>query len=116
MTCRMAFGSAGKPEDLRLLKSICQDFDEKSLDIRKSIPGKAYQEYQHGTANILTDFFNLGERNMPPFIPSGSTIELELAHLLRIIGNKVIHIKNAQDSWLKWNKAGLRDSSAACRL
>ena len=32
---------------------------------------------------------------MPPFIPSGSTIELELAHLLRIIGNKVIHIKNA---------------------
>lgn len=93
----MAFGSDGKPEDLRLLKSICQDFDEKSLDIRKSILGKAYQECQHGTANILTDFFNLGERNMPPFIPSGSTIELELelAHPLQIIGNKVIHIKNA---------------------
>jgi hypothetical protein len=93
----MAFGSDGKPEDLRLLKSICEDFDEKSLDVRKSILGKAYQEYQHGTANILTDFFNLGERNMPPFIPSGSTIELELelAHPLQIIGNKVIHIKNA---------------------
>ena len=32
---------------------------------------------------------------MPPFIPSSSTIEFELAHLLQIIGNKVIHIKNA---------------------
>jgi hypothetical protein len=95
MTCRKTFGSEGKPEDLRLLKSICQDFDEISLDIRKSILGKAYQEYQHGTANILTDFFNLGGRIMPPFIPSGSTIKLELAHPPQIIGNKVIHIKNA---------------------
>jgi hypothetical protein len=43
----------------------------------------------------LTDFFNLGERDMPPFIPGGSTIELELAHPLQIIGNKVIHIENA---------------------
>jgi hypothetical protein len=114
MTCRKTFGSEGEPEDLGLLKSICQDFDEKSLDIRKSIPGKVHQEYQHGTANLLTDFFNLAERNMPPFIPSGSTLKLELAHPLQIIGNKVIHIKNTPKLLVEVEQG--RTEGRICRL
>ena len=86
--CKKKFPTPGKPNDLKLPKSICHYFDENTLDIRKSFPGTANQDLQRDTADTPIDFFDRSGRSFPVLAPHGRIDEYELFHPVLMFGSK----------------------------
>ena len=92
--CKKKFPTPGKPNDLKLAKSICHYFDENALAIRKSIPGTENQNLQRDTADTPIDFFDRSGRSFPALAPHGRIDEYELFHPVQVMRNMVGFFKD----------------------